>query len=118
MLKKDFPLVSKQSISTVDCMSTPVLALEFCKKKEVANPYLARASVNDKNVKCISSKKINLRYLCKKRDPICKTSKFACNELRKKLASRLVVDTHYEVLNTKSQKEVICYFVPEKIKPL
>lgn len=118
MLKKNYPLVQKMSISIVDCMSHHVEAIDFCKIKEASNPYLVRAVVDKENVKCISSKKINLRYLCKNKDPICKTSKVTCESLGKKLAARLVVDAHYEVLNTKSQKEIICYFLPKKVKAL
>lgn len=97
-------------------MSTEVEAIDFCQKQEASNPYLVRAIVKDKTVECISSKKVNIKYLCKNKDPICKNSKLACESLKINLANRLVIDTHYEVLNTDGLKEIVCYFIPQKVK--
>lgn len=117
IFKKNFPLVSKLSISKVDCMSQELDAIEFCKKKEVANPYLVRAIVG-KDITCISSKKIDIRYLCKKNDPKCSTSEKACKSLGKTLANRLELKENYDVLNRNGQKEIVCYFRPKSIKIL
>lgn len=118
MLNKDFPLVEKKSVSIIDCMSTEIEAIDFCKKQEVTNPYLVRAVVQDKTVECISSKKVDIKYRCKNKDSICKNSKFACESLKEKLANRLQLDTHYQVENTKGQQEIVCYFKPKSVKPI
>lgn len=116
MLKKDYPLVSKESISKINCMGKIINAINFCSKTEVANPYLVRALVTDKELTCISSKKVNLKYKCKKQDSLCSTSESACKKLKRKLAYRLRVDQHFLIQNEKQEKIVSCYFVPERVK--
>ena len=116
--KSDFPLVSKKSISKIDCMSKVLDAAQFCSKKEITNPYLVRAIVDSKAVECVSAKKVNIKYRCKKVDPLCKSAEFACNGLRQKLAIRFITEYSYMLNDGNSYREVVCHFLPKPVKKL
>lgn len=118
MTGKEYPLITKASKTRLDCMKKEVDVGDFCLKAQAADPYLLRGYIEKNRVLCVSGKAVSLKYECKQRDSLCASATFACAHFKSLLAKRLALDQSYLILNTKSKKEISCFFRPQKINAL
>ena len=110
LTKRDSPLIEVHSINQLNCMSEIKDINPFCNHKEAANPYYIRALVDkdSKRIKCLSSKRVILKYQCEgNKDQYCEDQDIGCFLLKEKLAVRLKA-----VYKNLSKEEGIlkCYF--------
>jgi len=94
LTQKESPLIDYVSVSTLNCMGKKLKVAPFCDDKEAANPYYIRAVVDQKSkkVKCLSSKKVILKYKCEgEKDKFCKDPEIGCFLFKEQLAKRLKV---------------------------
>ena len=64
LTERESALIDFSNISELNCMGQKVDVNKFCDEKEAGNPYYIRAQNDQKKkvVKCISSKKVILKY--------------------------------------------------------
>lgn len=115
---KEYPLISKNSITTLECMGRVMRVLEFCQAKESQNPYLIRGIVKNDRVWCLSASRVIFKYKCANNSRYCHDAQLGCYELKDSMANRLkVVHASLMTLN-KHQKVLNCYFDVKDIAEL
>lgn len=125
MVAHESPLIEVASGTELDCMGKKVDVSKFCEKELAADPYYLRGSVDrdNKEVVCLSGKKVLFKYLCvKAKDKaLCSSeAKSACQYIQGKLARRLDIVHSSFTENHKRIKQLNCYFesLPLKEKSL
>lgn len=115
MVAHDSPLIEVTSGTELDCMGTKVSVGKFCEKELIADPYYLRAYVDQdqKQVVCVSGKKVLFKYLCVKLSDkaLCsQEAKKSCEHIQNKLARRLDLVHSSFVKNEKGIKQLNCFF--------
>tara|TARA_Y100000768_G_scaffold209963_1_gene158147 strand:+ start:24484 stop:24993 length:510 start_codon:yes stop_codon:yes gene_type:complete len=108
LTKRHSPLIDYASATSLNCMGEVKDIAPFCAYQERMNDHYARAVVSEKSkeVFCISSRRVILKYACDgKEDRFCESSEKGCFFLKEKLAKKLSLKHHSLLDQTLS-----CYF--------
>ncbi len=115
MVSHDTPLIDALSGTELSCMGKKIQVRQFCEKKLAADPYYLRAYVDkeDKEVVCVSGKKVLFKYQCVKlsdRALCSQTAEKSCLQIREQLAKRLDLVHSSFVKSEKGIRQLNCFF--------
>lgn len=98
-------------------MGEIVEVAKFCKKEKSADPYHARAFVDEKKSKvvCQSAARVAMSYLCQgQTDQYCQDKDIGCYKLKDKFASALRVEAALIAPASGGGKKLNCHFAAGK----